>query len=166
MGVMAGKWIGFSHIESALTRLFPHKSTQVVDFPRMAMVNIFLGKQLTAEAQSQAKLGTNMVKLREGAESVRMSQAGKRHERGKWRAGGRLEAGFREKRSCSITRIYTHLHDFTQRSFSVTLRGPKSKVRSGRSAGFAYLGVMLCGVTGRSSLHKFAKVAFCKSDLQ
>jgi hypothetical protein len=113
---MAGKRTGFSRLETALTRLFPHKSTQVVDFPRMAMVSIFSGKQLTAEAQSQAKLGTNMGKLREGAESVRMSQAGKQHERGKCTVGGRLEAGFREKRLCSITRIYTHLHDFTQSS--------------------------------------------------
>src|SRR5260370_42043182 len=112
----------------------------------MAMVRIFWGKKLTAEAQSQPRkfrgrsaLGTNMGKLREGAESVRMSQAGKQHERGKCTVGGRLEEGFDEKWLCSITRIYTHLHDFTQRSFSLTLRGPKSKVRSGRSAGLGYL---------------------------
>ena len=32
---------GFSHFETALTRLFPHKSTQVVDFPHLAMVRVF-----------------------------------------------------------------------------------------------------------------------------
>src|SRR6266404_5212536 len=46
---------------------------------------------------------------------------------------------------------YTHLHAFTQRSFSVTLRWPKSKVRSGRSEGFAYLD-LLCAVTGMNAL--------------
>jgi len=34
---------GFSHFETPLTRLFPHKSTQVVDFPRLAMVRLFWG---------------------------------------------------------------------------------------------------------------------------
>ncbi len=34
-GKEAGKWTGFS-------RLFPHNSTQVVDFPRMSVVSIFL----------------------------------------------------------------------------------------------------------------------------
>jgi hypothetical protein len=32
---------GFSHFETPLTRLFPHKSTQVVDFPHLAMVRLF-----------------------------------------------------------------------------------------------------------------------------
>src|SRR6266481_6925692 len=36
--------------------------------------------------------------------------------------GGRLEAGFGEKWLCSITRIYTQLHAFTQGSCAVTLR--------------------------------------------
>jgi len=36
-----GKWTGFSHLETALTRLFPHKSTQVVDFPRLSVVRVF-----------------------------------------------------------------------------------------------------------------------------
>jgi hypothetical protein len=43
------KWCSFSHLKTALTRLFPHKSTQVVDFPHLAMV-------------SQAELGTNVGK--------------------------------------------------------------------------------------------------------
>src|SRR5882724_10222817 len=40
-GWMAGKWTGFSHIETALTHLFPEVSTQVVDFPRMYDVRLF-----------------------------------------------------------------------------------------------------------------------------
>ena len=36
--------------------------------------------------------------------------------------GGRLEAGFGEKWLCSITRIYTQLHAFTQSSWALTLR--------------------------------------------
>ncbi len=40
-GKMMGKRTGFSHFETALTRLFPHDSTQVVDFPRMYAVSVF-----------------------------------------------------------------------------------------------------------------------------
>ena len=40
-GQGVGKWTGFSHIETALIRLFPHKSTQVVDFPHLAHVRLF-----------------------------------------------------------------------------------------------------------------------------
>jgi hypothetical protein len=32
---------GFSHFETALTRLFPPNSTQVVDFPRIALAGLF-----------------------------------------------------------------------------------------------------------------------------
>jgi hypothetical protein len=48
-GQETGKWRSFSHFETALTRLFPRFSTQVVDFPRIEHV-------------SQAELGTNMGK--------------------------------------------------------------------------------------------------------
>src|SRR5258706_4250363 len=41
---------------------------------------------------------------------------------GKWGVGRRLKTGFREKWLCSITRIYTHLHAFTQSFWRVTLR--------------------------------------------
>jgi hypothetical protein len=54
-GQVAVKWTGFSHFEPALTRLFPHDSMQVVDFPRMYVV-------------SQAELGTN-VENGKGAEA-------------------------------------------------------------------------------------------------
>jgi len=40
-GQMVGKWCSFSHLETALTRLFPHVSTQVVDFPHLAHVRLF-----------------------------------------------------------------------------------------------------------------------------
>src|SRR6266478_5817585 len=36
-----GKWTGFSRFENTLTRLFPHNSTQVVDFPHKATVRLF-----------------------------------------------------------------------------------------------------------------------------
>src|SRR5882724_1347435 len=35
--------IGFSHLETGLTRLFPQVSTQVVDFPRICTVRLFWG---------------------------------------------------------------------------------------------------------------------------
>ena len=40
-GRIVGKWTGFSHLEPALTRLFPHVATQVVDFPHKATVTLF-----------------------------------------------------------------------------------------------------------------------------
>jgi hypothetical protein len=40
-GCEIGKWCSFSHFETALTRLFPRKSTQVVDFPCMYDVRLF-----------------------------------------------------------------------------------------------------------------------------
>ena len=40
-GCEIGKWRSFSHLETALTRLFPLKSTQVVDFPRMWVLRLF-----------------------------------------------------------------------------------------------------------------------------
>src|SRR5882724_3386282 len=61
-GQEAGKRIGFSHFETALTRLFPHKSMQVVDFPRMYAVGIFWERDITTGARrhraDQAELGT------------------------------------------------------------------------------------------------------------
>src|SRR5258708_6068234 len=40
-GLMVGKRTGFSHLETALTRLFPLDSTQVVDFPHMSQLRVF-----------------------------------------------------------------------------------------------------------------------------
>jgi hypothetical protein len=73
IGVMARKWTGFSRIEIALTRHFPHKSTQVVDFPHKATVRLFWEQgfyRRDAETQRQAKLATNMwkPKKQQGAE--------------------------------------------------------------------------------------------------
>jgi len=48
-GCEIGKWCSFSHLATAFSHLFPHNSTQVVDFPHLAMA-------------SQAELGTNMGK--------------------------------------------------------------------------------------------------------
>jgi len=57
-GQVVGKWTGFSHIEPASTRLFPHNSTQVVDFPRMYAARVFL-RGVKFSFQSQAKFRTN-----------------------------------------------------------------------------------------------------------
>ena len=51
-GRVVGKWCNFSHMEPASTHLFPHNSTQVVDFPRMYVVSIFRGRANTAEFQA------------------------------------------------------------------------------------------------------------------
>ncbi len=40
-GWEVGKWCSFSHLGTVLTRLFPRFSTQVVDFPHLAMVRLF-----------------------------------------------------------------------------------------------------------------------------
>jgi hypothetical protein len=42
-GQDVGKWAAFAHMETGLTRLGPDKSTQVVDFPRIAYVRLFWG---------------------------------------------------------------------------------------------------------------------------
>jgi len=64
---MVGKRTGFSHFETALTRLFPHVSTQVVDFPCMCDVGLFHERPETAEfrqgndrQRNEAELGTSM----------------------------------------------------------------------------------------------------------
>jgi hypothetical protein len=46
-----GKWCSFSHLETALTRLFPHKSTQVVDFPHLGYVRHFLDANFANERE-------------------------------------------------------------------------------------------------------------------
>jgi hypothetical protein len=52
-GKMEGKRTGFSHMAPALTRLFPHVSTQVVDFPHKATARFFWSGDFTTETQSQ-----------------------------------------------------------------------------------------------------------------
>jgi len=67
-GQEMGKRTGFAHFETALTRLFPHVSTQVVDFPCMCDVGLFHERPETAEFRQgndrqrngQAGLGTVM----------------------------------------------------------------------------------------------------------
>src|SRR6266436_6230421 len=65
-GKKVGKWTGFSHFGTALTHLFPHVSTQVVDFPRICTVRLFGEEGFhrgDTETQRQAWLGTNIEKL-------------------------------------------------------------------------------------------------------
>jgi len=57
------KLTGFSHFEIALTHLFPHKSTQVVDFPRMYDVRAFL-RGVKFSFLSQTGLRTKVGRLR------------------------------------------------------------------------------------------------------
>jgi hypothetical protein len=62
-GQKVGKWSGFSHLETTLTRLFPHILTQVVDFPRMYVVRVFSGG-LKFGFASQAVHGSRWVRQR------------------------------------------------------------------------------------------------------
>ena len=50
-GRRAGKQPGFSHIAPASTRLFPHYSTQVVDFQRIYTVRVFPDANLASQAR-------------------------------------------------------------------------------------------------------------------
>ena len=57
-GQEIGKWRSFSHFETTLTHLFPPFSTQVVDFPHLAMVSIFWGSpEMLATDETQTKHG-------------------------------------------------------------------------------------------------------------
>src|SRR5882724_4949068 len=56
-GQGVGKWTGFSHFETALTHLFPHDSTQVVDFPRMYVVSIFRGRAKNSRISGRGMIG-------------------------------------------------------------------------------------------------------------
>jgi hypothetical protein len=64
-GCEIGKCCSFSHFETALSRLFPQLSTQVVDFPHLAVVRLFWEKgfhRRDAETQRQEEMGTKMGK--------------------------------------------------------------------------------------------------------
>ena len=50
-GCEIGKWRSFSHFETVFSHLFPHNSTQVVDFPHLGVVSIFWRRDFTAETQ-------------------------------------------------------------------------------------------------------------------
>ena len=93
IGVMAGKRTGFSRIGPALTRFFPHKSMQVVDFPRMCNVSIFWGGTRNSGISGrgiQTELGTKIGKWGAGV-------LGKK-------AAGIGECGFARKKLRIVTR--------------------------------------------------------------
>src|SRR5882724_6033733 len=54
------KWRSFSHLETALTHLFPHKSTQVVDFPHLAMVRLFWEGAEDSRMSGRGMIGRGM----------------------------------------------------------------------------------------------------------
>jgi len=60
-GQEAGKRIGFSHFETALTRLFPHKSMQVVDFPHLAVLSIFCEAMKCLQKRGNKIRGTGII---------------------------------------------------------------------------------------------------------
>src|SRR5713226_7810442 len=62
-GQEVGKRTGFSHFETALTRLFPHNSTQVVDFPRMYDVRFFWEEGFHRRDAESEETGTNQAGL-------------------------------------------------------------------------------------------------------
>jgi len=56
-GLMVGKRTGFSHLETALTHLFPLDSTQVVDFPHLSGVSIFRGRAKNSRISGRGMIG-------------------------------------------------------------------------------------------------------------
>src|SRR6266403_5039229 len=61
-GQEAGKWTGFSHLETAFSDLFPHKSMQVVDFPHICTVRVFL-RDLKQSNSGRGMIGSGMTPL-------------------------------------------------------------------------------------------------------
>jgi hypothetical protein len=57
-GWVVRKWTGFSHLETAFSHLFPHNSTQVVDFPHLAMVSIFCEGENSPQRYSVEAMGS------------------------------------------------------------------------------------------------------------
>ncbi len=93
------EWTSFTHIATASTRLSPDNSTQVVDFPHLAMV-------------SQAKLGTSMENgvmehWSNGREDGNLTEPGVMVEKGVSECWG---GGFWRK---MVVLNYTYLHEFT-----------------------------------------------------
>jgi len=129
-GLEIGKWTGFS-------RLGPDNSTQVVDFPHLVKVRLFLRAAENSRILVRGMIGRRMAKR--SLEPTKRSleprlgsrertaktqrRGGRRRSDGTGGEGGkrgireRLEEGFGGKWLCSITRIYTQLHAFTQCSF-------------------------------------------------
>ncbi len=66
-GKEAGKWCSFSHLETALTRLFPHKSTQVVDFPHLAHVRLFWEGAEDSRMSGRGMIGRGIGRKPNGA---------------------------------------------------------------------------------------------------
>ena len=64
-GKMAGKWTGFSHFETAFSHLFPHVSTQVVDFPHICNVRTFSDANLASQARHEIGAPKGVVRSRE-----------------------------------------------------------------------------------------------------
>jgi hypothetical protein len=62
VGRMVGKWIGLAHMETASTRLGPDNSTQVVDFPHLAMVSVFSGGGKNSRISGRGMIGSGMAK--------------------------------------------------------------------------------------------------------
>ena len=65
-GCEIGKWRSFSRLETASTRLFPPFSTQVVDFPRIAVVRVFREGKNSPRSHGGTEprgAGTDMGKL-------------------------------------------------------------------------------------------------------
>jgi len=66
-GQEMGKWRSFSHLETAFSHLFPCFSTQVVDFPHLAMVSIFWGGTQNSRMSGRGMIGRGMGRKPNGA---------------------------------------------------------------------------------------------------
>ena len=57
------KRIGYFHIATGFSRLFPHDLTQVVDFPHLAMVRLFWGRPVIVFATEGARMGKRKTRI-------------------------------------------------------------------------------------------------------
>ena len=77
-GCEIGKWCSFSHLETAFSHLFPHKSTQVVDFPHLAMVRLFWEGAEDSRMSGRGMIGSGIGRKPNGAwKSFRTGTMGK-----------------------------------------------------------------------------------------
>jgi len=119
-GQKVGKWTGFSHFETPLTHLFPHDSTQVVDFPRIEHGRLFWGGAENSRSSGRGMIGRGMAKRsldpiwgrakpqrHKGTEPSRPSSQ---------KLGRGFECGFMREKVRIVTRCYAKVHESSHRS--------------------------------------------------
>ena len=66
-GCEIGKWRSFSHFETTFSHLFPHNSTQVVDFPHLAHVRLFWEGAEDSRMSGRGMIGRGIGRKPNGA---------------------------------------------------------------------------------------------------